>query len=258
MFFQLSSWNGLSIYLRWPFFVYSQNGHSITIILVYVDDQIVTRNNSSYISHLISQLSHVFEMKNLGLLHNFLGIEVNRGATSLFLSQTKYASDLLCRASMLDYKPYSSPCNNKGSSCSTSSPLLPDPSLYWSITGVLQYLTLTRLDITFAVNLASQNMHQPTKANFIALKRILRNLKGTLSFGIFFKRGYLHLTVFSDADWASDSSDRRSTTGFCVFLGPAPISWSAKKQHTIAWSSTEAEFRSLAHTAAELSCCACF
>lgn len=112
---------------------------SITVLLLYVDDLIITGTNSQYISHLISQLSMVFEMKNLGQLHHFLGIEVCRGPTGLFLSRYKYARDLLARTSMLDYKPYGSPCNYKGTSPSNTTAVSLDPHLYrtqyyWCIT----------------------------------------------------------------------------------------------------------------------------
>ena len=95
-------------------------------------------------------------------------------------------------------------------------------------------------------------MHQPSTLYFTELKRILRYLKGTLTFGIHLTKGSLKLQAFSDADWARDQSDRRSTSGFCVFLGASPVSWSANKQPTVARSSTEAEYRSLAHTSTEL------
>lgn len=227
--------------------------NTVTLILLYVDDLIITGSDSTYITYLISQLGLLFEMKNLGQLHHFLGIEVSTTSTGLFLSQTKYAKDLLLRTSMLDCKPVGSPCSSKQSPTCTTSPLMKDPALYRSIAGALQYLTLTRPDLAFAVNLACQYMHSPTEAQFVALKRILRYIKGTLSYGLHIRDGPLRLSAFSDADWAGDTVDRRSTTGFCVFFGQNPVSWCAKKQHTVARSSTESEYRSLAHTAAELS-----
>ena len=104
-----------------------------------------------------------------------------------------------------------------------------DPAVYRSIAGALQYLTPTRPDLAFAVNLACQYMHSPTEAQFAALKCILRYIKGTLSYGLHIRDGPLHLIAFSDADWAGDTVDRRSTTGFCIFFGPNPVSWCAKK-----------------------------
>lgn len=118
--------------------------------------------------------------------------------------------------------------------------------------GSLQYLTLIKPEIAFAVNLACQHMYSPKYSHFVAVKRILRYIKGSINQGLIFYPGPLHLTAYSDVDWAGSPLDRRSTTGFCVFLGPNLVSWCAKKQHTIARSSTEAEYRSLAHTAADV------
>lgn len=147
---------------------------------------------------------------------------------------------------MLDRKPYGFPSNYKSNSQSASVAVQVDPSVYRSITGALQYLTLTRPDLSFAVNQACQHMHNPSSADFTALKRILSYIKGTLSFGLHINKGPLKLIAFSDADWAGDPSDRRSTTGYRVIFGLTPVSWCAKKQQTIAQSSTKAEYRSLA------------
>ena len=130
---------------------------------------------------------------------------------------------------------------------------LSDPSTYRSMIGALQYLTFTRPDLAFSVHQLCQFMQFPTTTNLEAAKRVLRYVRGTLSHGIYFSHGPLTLTAFTDADWAGDPFDRKSTTGFMVFLGSNPISWSSKKQSTVSRSSTEAECRALATTAAELS-----
>ena len=118
---------------------------------------------------------------------------------------------------------------------------------------IFQYLTFTRPDLAFSVHQLCQFISKPTSVHLEATKRVLRYLRGTLHHGICFSPGPLSLTAFSDADWAGDPTDRRFTTGLLVFLGPNPISWSAKKQPTVSCSSTEAEYRALATTAAELS-----
>ncbi|XP_028095340.1 uncharacterized protein LOC114295309 [Camellia sinensis] len=117
----------------------------------------------------------------------------------------------------------------------------------------LQYLTITRPDIAFTVNSACQYMHAPLLSNFNAVKHLLRYLKGTLDKGLQFQPSPLVLIAYSDSDWAGNAIDRRSTIGFCIFLGPNLVSWSAKKQPTVSRSSTEAEYRALAQTSAELS-----
>lgn len=119
--------------------------------------------------------------------------------------------------------------------------------------GSLQYLTLTRPDVVFAVNKLSQFMHCPTTDHWSALKRLLRYLNGTMDRGItIYKDSPLHLHAFSDADWAGDRNDFTSTMGHIVFLGKNPITWMSKKQRSVARSSTEAEYRAVANTTAEL------
>lgn len=97
---------------------------SVTLIMLYFDDLIITRSDGHYIHCLIAQLHFLFEMKDLGKLHHFLGVEVSYTPSGLFLSQTKYAKDLLARTSMLDCKPIGSPCSYKDSSSYSPSPSL--------------------------------------------------------------------------------------------------------------------------------------
>ncbi|XP_028072572.1 uncharacterized protein LOC114274795 [Camellia sinensis] len=172
--------------------------------------------------------------------------DVVHSSAGYFLSQSKYALDILAKAGLTNCKPCAAPMSVKPSS--TASPSVPfsQPSLYRSLVGALQYLTITRPDIAFAVNHACQAMQSPSEADFAAVKHLLRYLKGSLSHGLQFASGSLDLFAFSDSDWAGCVVDRRSTTGYCVFLGPNLISWSAKKQPTVSRSSTEAEYRALA------------
>jgi len=107
------------------------------------------------------------------------------------------------------------------------------PQQYRSIVRALQYLTFTRPDIAFSVNQACQFMHNPMESHVVAVKQILRYLRGTLDYGIHFQPGTLNLQAYSDANWAGDPNDRRSVSGFVVYLGSSPISWASKKQHTV-------------------------
>ncbi|CAN6726958.1 unnamed protein product [Malus baccata var. baccata] len=225
-------------------------GSSLVIVLVYVDDILVAGPNSSKCHLIIQQLSALFPVKDLGPLHYFLGLEVHRSSAGLFLHQTKYLLDLLRKTNMDGAKPCCTPLASQKLDHTGS--LLSNPTEYRSIVGGLQYLTWTRPDISFAVNQICQFMHAPRDQHLQAAKRVLRYLKGTVSEGIWFKPGSTNLTAFSDANWTGCLFDRRSTSGYCIFLGSNLISWSAKKQATVARSSTEAEYRSLAHTAAEL------
>lgn len=128
-----------------------------------------------------------------------------------------------------------------------------DATNYRSIVGALQYLTLTRPDISFAVNKVYQFLHKPTTLHWTVVKRILRYLRFTVGIGLKIQRSLSMLvSAFSDADWVGCTDDRRSTSGFAVFLGSNLISWSAKKQATVSRSSTEAEYKSMANTTAEI------
>jgi hypothetical protein len=232
-------------------FIYTNNT-VIAYLLLYVDDIVLTSNTPAYLDHLITQLSTVFDLKDLGSLHYFLGLQVTRDSSGLYLNQAKYANDLLKKHHMLDSKPAKSPsCPNTRLSLHEGDPL-PDPHGYRSLVGALHYLTFTRPDISFSVHQVCQYMSAPTTIHLAAAKRILRYLRGTLHHGIAFTPGPLQLSAYTDADWAGDPDDRRSTSGYLVYLGSNPITWSAKKQPTVSRSSTESEYRALAIASAEL------
>ena len=134
---------------------------------------------------------------------------------------------------MVGCKPIGSPASETKLSPSDGSPLH-DPFTYRSIMGALQYVTMTRPDICFTVNQVCQSTHAPTDVHMTAVKRILCFLKGTIQSGLTFRPGPFSLQAYCDANWAGSPFDRRSTDGFCIFLGPNPISWSSKKHPTFA------------------------
>ncbi|XP_028125342.1 uncharacterized protein LOC114322271 [Camellia sinensis] len=198
-------------------------------------------------------MHQVFSMKELGNISYFLGISIHGSPSSgYFLSQQKYAQDILTKAGLSDCKPCSSPLAVKPTSQPHSTAPYSNPTLYRSLVGALQYLTITRPDLSLAVNQCCQHMHAPTNGHFSAVKRLLRFVKGTLHHGLQFSPSTFDVHAFSDSNWAGDVLDRKSTSGYCIFLGSNLISWSAKKQATVSRSSTEAEYRALAHTTAEL------
>ncbi|CAL9029103.1 unnamed protein product [Prunus brigantina] len=191
-------------------------------------------------------------MKNLGDLNYFLGLQIQYPAEGIFVHQSKYILDVLTKANLLDCKPCLTPCHPNHKLLKDGSLPYSDPAHYRSIVGALQYLTFTRPDIAYAVHQVCQFMHTPLDTHYLAVKRILRYLKGTMSHGLLYKKGSLDMTAFTDADWAGDPNDRRSTTGFVIFLGTNPISWSSKKQQSVSRSSTEVEYRAMALIAAKI------
>ncbi|KAK2457784.1 putative mitochondrial protein [Trifolium repens] len=222
-------------------------------LLVYVDDIIVTGSSSTELSGLIATLAARFSLKDLGYLNYFLGVEVIPSAAGMFLSQRKYITDLLQKSGMTEAKPASTPLTATPPLLKNSGDPLPSPTEYRALVGSLQYLSLTRPDIAFATNKLAQFMQNPSTMHWLALKRLLRYLAGSCDKGIFISAtAPLNFHAYSDADWAGDKDDYISTTGYLLYLGDTPISWSSRKQRSVARSSTEAEYKALADTASEL------
>lgn len=182
----------------------------------------------------------------------YLRIEAHRNKSGLFLSQVKYITDLHIKLDMVGCKPIGFPSSKPKLSPYDGSPL-DDPTTYHSIVGALQYVTLPRPNISFAVNQVCQFMPVPSNTHMVAVRRILRFLKGTIQHELLFRSSPFSLQAYCDIDWAGSLSDRRLTSGFYIFLGLNPVSWCAKKQPTVARLSTEAEYCWLARTATEVS-----
>ena len=198
-------------------------------------------------------LDQKFKLKDLGELKYFLGLEVTRSAQGINLCQRKYTLELLSDTGMLGSKPMKTPMDQNLILSKYEGQKLDDPNSYRRLIGKLFYLTITRLDITYAMHRLSQFMSQPRKPHLLAANRILQYLKATLGRGILYSATLeLHIKAFADANWASCPDIRKSVTGFCVFHGNSLISWKSKKQQTIFRSSTEAEYRSKATVVCEV------
>lgn len=234
-------------------FVYVSN--SLTMyVLVYVDDILITASNRGAITNLITQLNHDFAVKDLGPLHHFLGVKVTSVYGGILLSQRQYILNLLKRTNMLEAKPVSSPMSSSQQLSLFNGNPCPDETLFRSVVGALQYLSLTRPDISLAVNKVCQFMHKPADIHWTVVKRILHYLKFSSDFGLFIRlSSSTQLSVYSDADWAGSPDDHKSTSGYCIYYGHNLISWRSKKQPTVARSSTEAEaeYRAVDHATAE-------
>ena len=235
-------------------FFYSK-GNITVFVLVYVDDIIVASSSQEATTCLLKGLKLEFALKDLGDLHYFLGIEVKQIRDGILLSQEKYTADVLKRVGLENCKPVSTPISTSEKLTIDSGEALgpEDATNYRSIVGALQYLTLTRPDISYSVNKVCQYLHAPRTTHWTTVKRILRYLQYSQGLGLqIVKSSSLLVTAYSDADWAGCADDRRSTGGFAVFLGSNLVSWSARKQATVSRSSTEAEYKSLANATAEV------
>ncbi|GJZ44908.1 ribonuclease H-like domain-containing protein [Tanacetum coccineum] len=231
-------------------FIY-RRGSDTAYLLLYVDDIILTASSTAFLQSIIATLHAEFSMTDLGPLNYFLGISVTRNTSGMFLSQQKYASELLERAGMLTCNPCRTPVDTDSKLSADGDPVS-DPTLYRSLAGALQYLTFTRPDISYAVQQVCLYMHDPREPHFSALKRILRYIRGTMPYGLqLFSSTTSSLVAYSDADWAGCPTTRRSTSGYCVFLGNNLLSWSSKRQVTLSRSSAEAEYRGVANAVAE-------
>lgn len=173
----------------------------LVYVLVYVDDIPVIANSKAYLSYFVNKLNNLFSLKDLGANHYFLGIEVNRDSSGLYLNQGKYVLDLLQKFGMFDAAPMPTPMvTEKYISIYDGNPL-PNPTVFQQAIGALQYLTTTRPDIAFQVNKLSWFLSKPTDIHFKVVKRILRYLKGTFQYSLHIKPSPgLNLIGFSNAD----------------------------------------------------------
>jgi hypothetical protein len=179
----------------------------------------------------------------LGPLSYFLGLKVSSSSDGYYLTQVKYTSDLISRARITDSKIVGTPIEYNNRLNTHDGEPLSDATLYRQLVGSLVCLIITRPNISYAVHIVSQFMAAPRSLHYATVLRILRYLKGTLFHGLHFSSQLsLTLQAYFDADWARDPTDRRSTTGYCFFLGDSLISWHSKKQSVVTRSSTEAEY----------------
>jgi hypothetical protein len=212
------------------------------ILLLYVDDLFLTEEEKLIIE-CKKRLASEFEMKDFGLMHYFLGLEVWQSPEKIFLNQGKYTIEILKRFDMLECKSMNTPMETKLNLLVDTSSDLIDVTLYRQIIGSLMYLTNTRPDICFAMNTLSQFLVEPRRVHLVVAKHVMRYLKGTIDYGLsddgehnFTLRGYI------DADWVGSVADRKSTSGCCFRLGSSMILWQSRKQSSIALSTAEAEY----------------
>jgi hypothetical protein len=192
-----------------PNLYYKVEDSGPVILLLYVDDLFLT-GNEKLIVECKRNLASEFEMKDLGMMHYFLGLEVWQKPDEIFLSQGKYAVEILKRFKMMDCKSMPTPMVTNLKLLSDTSSETVDVTMYRQMIGSLMYLTNTRPDICFAVNTLSQYMVEPRRVHLIAEKHILRYLKGTIDFGLrYVSDRKIRLQGYADSDWVGSVTDRR-------------------------------------------------
>jgi hypothetical protein len=218
-------------------------GSHLIILVLYVDDLILTSSNSKLLNHVKTNLKKKFEMTDLGFLHYFLGLQFLQTNIGIFISQSKYACDLLCHFHMDDCKPTPSPFQSGVKITTTCTSPKVDATLYHQLVGSLLYLTHNCPDLSFSVGLVARYMQTPHEIHWKETKRILSYVCGIVQFRIHYSSWWTPLLVgFTDSDWVDDLDDQKYTAGYVFSLGLGPVTWAYKKQQAISLSSEKEEY----------------
>ncbi|KAG7543853.1 Reverse transcriptase RNA-dependent DNA polymerase [Arabidopsis thaliana x Arabidopsis arenosa] len=229
-------------------------GNVFTSLLVYVDDIVIAGNDEEVIAQLKVDLAKAFKLRDLGPLKYFLGLEIARSVEGISICQRKYTLELLEETGLLGCRPSSIPMEpSQKLTQHNDEPEIENPETYRRLVGKLMYLTITRPDITFAVNKLCQFSSSPKRSHLNAAYKVVHYLKGTAGLGLFYSsKSDLCLKAYTDADWGSCVDSRRSTSGYCMFLGDSLVSWKSKKQDMASASSAESEYRAMAMASKEI------
>lgn len=188
---------------------------------------ILTGNDEDEMKRLKERLAREFKIKDLGHLRYFLRMEILRNKSRIFMSQRKYILDLLCETGFLGCRLVETPMDPNINLGKHEESAFVGKKRYQRLVGKSIYLSHTRPIIAFTLSLVTEFMHSPHDIHLEVMYRILRYLKGTIGRGLFFKNGVeISIKVFTDANWAGDVNDRKSTSGYCTFVWGNLVTWS--------------------------------
>ncbi|KAK6136269.1 hypothetical protein DH2020_030000 [Rehmannia glutinosa] len=217
--------------------------HHMTIAQVYVDDIAFGSTCESLCNSFVNSMSSTFEMSLVGELNFFLGLQIKQLPDGIFVSQCKYAKNLVKKSSLDSCKHMKTPMNTSQKLCRESEAEGVDNTLYRSMIGSLLYLTASRPDLMFSVCVCARYQADPKITHLNAVKRIIKYVSGSADLGIWYtKDTNTNLVGFSDLDWAGDLDDRKSTSGGCFFLGNNLESWYSRKENRVSLSTAESEY----------------
>jgi hypothetical protein len=213
------------------------------VLQIYVDDIIFGSTNQDFCEEFGKMMANEIEMSMIGELSYFLGLQIKQLKHGTFVSQGKYIRDMIKKFGLQDAKSISTPMGTNGHLDNDASGNMVDKKLYWSMIGSLLYVTASRPDVMFSVCMCARFQASPRESHLKATKRILRYLKHTQDVGLWYPKGSNFVLIgYSDSDYAGCKVDRKSTSGTCQLLGRSLVSWSSKKQNSVALSTAEAEY----------------
>jgi hypothetical protein len=220
------------------------------VVLVSKSDRQVWEND-------VKQLKQRYQLNDMGNVKKILGMRVTRMNDRVYLDQSKYINNKLIEQGMSGCSSTSTPEVPGSEKGKDESDVMESATPYRAIVGMSMYLAVsTRPDIAHAANSISRKMQTPTHTNMHVAKRVLRYLSGTQNYGLMYEKRVssndIHVNAYCDSDYANSKEDRKSTTGYCVFINGNLISWATRKQPTVAQSSCEAELLALSDVVKEV------
>jgi hypothetical protein len=218
-------------------------GKDLFVCQIYVDDIIFGSTNKSFCDEFSKIMMDRFEMSMMGVLTFFLGFQIKQAKEGTFISQMMYTRDILKKFGMDKAKTTKTPMGTNGHLDLDLGGTSVNQKLYHSKIGSLLYLCAPRPDIIFSVCMCARFQAAPKDFHLRAVKRTMRYLVLTPNLGLWYPKGsHFELLGYLDADYVRCKVDRKSTSGTCQFLRWSLVSWSSKKQNSVALSMDEAEY----------------